>query len=205
MGLYGDHVLPHLVDWVLDTRAIARERRKALAGVEGRVLELGFGSGLNLPHYPAAVRGVVGVDPSATAARMARARIEAASFSVEHVGLSGESIPVDAHSFDSAVSTFTLCTIADVSAALAEVRRALRPGARFYFLEHGRAASSRTQRVQDLWNPVQKLVAGGCSVNRPIDRLVTDAGLELESLETFRLPGPEALAFFYRGVARSPG
>ncbi|MCK6552050.1 class I SAM-dependent methyltransferase [Myxococcota bacterium] len=205
MGLYEEKVLPHLTVYVLDTGTIRRQRTQALEGARGRVLELGFGAGLNLPHYPKDVSAVVGVDPSEASAKLAEKRIAEAPFTVEHVALKGEELPVDAHSFDTAVSTFTLCTIPDVAKALANVREALKPGAKLHFLEHGRSPDRWIRFGQALWNPFQRWVGGGCHVNRPIDHLVTSAGFELESLETFYLPGPKVISFFYRGVARVAG
>lgn len=202
MGIYEERVLPKLTVWVLDTGTIRRQRTRALAGARGRVLELGFGAGLNLPHYPAEVSSVVGVDPSQASARLAEPRIANVAFPVEHVGLKGEELPVDAHSFDTAVSTFTLCTIPDVAKALDNVRHALKPGAKLHFLEHGQSPDRLVQLGQALWNPFQRWLGGGCHVSRPIDRIVTSAGFELESLERFYLPGPKIISFFYRGVAR---
>jgi SAM-dependent methyltransferase len=203
MGFYETHVLPHLLDVCMNMKANRDERQRALADVKGRVLEIGFGTGLNLPHYPPAVTKVVGVDPSTTSAKLARKRIAAAPFPVDVVALSAERLPVPDESFETVVSTFTLCTIPDVDGALAEVRRALKPDGRFFFVEHGRSDDPAVARWQDRLNPIEKAVLGGCHLNRPIARLIERAGFAMERLENSYMEGaPKFAGYLYRGVAR---
>jgi ubiquinone/menaquinone biosynthesis C-methylase UbiE len=202
MGIYDHWVLPRVLDFAMSTKPFVRERGLALAEVKGRVLEVGFGSGLNLPHYPAGVEKVVGIDPSGESARLARKRIEKAAFPVEFLPLRGEEIPAADASFDSVVSTFTLCTIPDVRAALSQMRRVLKADGRFFFLEHGRSNEPKVQRWQDRMNGVQNWLVGGCNLNRPMDQLIAGAGFEVERLETYYAEGPKLMAYLYRGVAR---
>ena len=203
MNFYERSVLPHLVNVAMNTAALRDERARCLKDVTGTVLEVGFGTGLNLPHYPPAVTKVVGVDPSATSATLAHKRIAASRFPVEIVGLSAETLPVADESFDSIVSTFTLCTIPDVAHALLEMRRALRPGGHFYFVEHGRADDPKVARWQERLNSLQQVVFGGCHLNRHIFTLIAQAGFELEHFENSYLKGaPKFGGFLYRGRAR---
>jgi ubiquinone/menaquinone biosynthesis C-methylase UbiE len=202
MGVYDDWVLPRVMNLAMGAKVVAEERAKALVGVKGRVLEVGFGSGHNLPHYPAGVERVVGIDPSGESAKLARARIAEAPFPVEFLPLSGEQLPAPDGSFDSVVSTFTLCTIPDALAALRQMRRVLAPGGRFFFLEHGRSDDAKVRRWQDRLNGAQRWLVGGCNLNRPMDQLVVEAGFELESLERYYAQGPRFLSCLYRGVAR---
>jgi ubiquinone/menaquinone biosynthesis C-methylase UbiE len=203
MSFYERRILPYLLNIALDTKGTREQRQRSLRGVGGAVLEIGFGSGHNLPYYPAGVTKIVAVDPSHTSAHLARKRIAAASFPVEFVGLSAERLPVADASFDSVVSTFTLCTVPDVSAALTELRRALKPEGRFYFVEHGRADDPRVARWQDRLNGIEKRVFGGCHLNRNISALLTAAGFEIERLEHGYLQGaPKFAGFLYRGVAK---
>ena len=205
MGFYENRVLPHLINFAMTTKAIKAERRRCLENVTGTVLEVGFGTGLNLPHYPRTVTKVVGVDPSETSARLARRRIAASPFPVEIIGLSAEKIPVADASFESLVSTFTLCTIPDVANALLEMRRALRPGGRLYFVEHGRAEDPDVQRWQDRLDSMQQRIFGGCHLNRRISTLIGQAGFEIERLENSYMKGaPKFGGFLYRGVAKRP-
>jgi SAM-dependent methyltransferase len=206
MGFYATHVLPRLVDLGCSSKLIAAERARCLAGVSGRVIEIGFGSGLNLPHYPPAVERCVGIDPSGQAAKLARGRIAAAPFPVEVLPLSAEKLPAEDHAFDAAVSTFSLCTIPDAGAALAEVRRVLEPGGRLFFLEHGRAPDASVRRWQRRLNGLQGRLFGGCHLDREIDRLVAGAGFEIEALDAHYGRGaPKPFAFLYGGVARRVG
>jgi ubiquinone/menaquinone biosynthesis C-methylase UbiE len=203
VGFYGDHILPHIINAAMTTAAVKDERRRCLEAVSGEVLEIGFGSGLNLPFYQAAVTKVVGVDPSMTSARIARKRIEASPFAVEFVGLSAEKLPLADESAETIVSTFTLCTIPDVSAALREMRRVLRPGGRLHFVEHGRANDPGVERWQGRLNGIQQMLFGGCNLNRPIATLVEQAGFDIERLENDYLKGaPRFAGYLYRGVAR---
>jgi ubiquinone/menaquinone biosynthesis C-methylase UbiE len=202
MGFYDNHILPHIINCAMTTKAIADERRRCLEPVDGVVLEIGFGSGLNLPFYPSAVTKVIGVDPSNTAARLARRRIEAASFPVELIGLSAETLPLPDRSVDTIVSTFTLCTIPDAASALREMRRVLKPGGRLHFVEHGRADDHRVARWQQRLNGIQQTLFGGCNLNRPISTLVEGSRFEIERLENAYLKGaPKFAGFLYRGVA----
>ena len=206
MGFYENRVLPHIVNVAMNTKAMKDERTRCLEHVKGTVLEVGFGTGLNLPHYPRTVTKVVGVDPSATSARLARKRIAASPFPVQIIGLSAEKIPVPDASFESIVSTFTMCTIPDVANALLEMRRALSPGGRLYFVEHGRAEDPNVERWQERLNALNQTVFGGCTLNRPISALIEQAGFEIEQLEHGYLKGaPKFGGFLYRGVAKRSG
>lgn len=187
----------------MNTEGTREERRRSLARVNGAVLEVGFGSGPNLPYYPETVTKVVGVDPSNTSAHLARKRIAAASFSCRVCRSVAEEPPVAESSVDSVVSTFTLCTIPNVSGALAEMRRALKPEGRLYFVEHGHADDPRVARWQERLNGVEQKVFGGCHLNRDISVLIRQASFEIERLEHAYLKGaPKFAGFLYRGVAR---
>lgn len=204
MGFYDNWVLPRLMNVMMGMPYVTEERRKALADVSGDVLEVGFGSGHNLPCYPSAVRRVVAVDPSTESAKLAHKRIAASRFAVEYVPLEGEKIQAPDASFDSVVSTFTLCTIPDPAAALAQMKRVLKPGGKFFFVEHGRSPEPGVQRWQDRLNPCQQFMFGGCNMNRDIERLVRDAGFELEQLDKYYMEKqPKLFAFMTRGVARA--
>jgi ubiquinone/menaquinone biosynthesis C-methylase UbiE len=203
MSFYEQHVLPHLLNVFMNTKAVAAERKRCLEQVKGTVLEVGFGSGLNLPHYPRTITKVVGIDPSERSATLAKRRIAAAPFPVETIGLSAEKIPAAVGSFESVVSTFTLCTIPDVGNALSEMRRVLRPDGRLYFVEHGRADDPKVVRWQRRLDSMQQRLFGGCHLDRQIGMLIEDAGFEIEHLENAYLKGaPRFGGFLYRGVAR---
>jgi SAM-dependent methyltransferase len=200
MGLYGERILPWLTHHALKAGEVAAERQVALADVGGDVLELGMGSGLNLPHYGPGVRRVVGVEPSRGAARMAGRAIEAVSFPVDIVPTTAEAIAFEAR-FDAVVSTFTLCTIADVDLALVAARRALRPDGRIFFLEHGLSSEPRVQKWQHRFEPIQKRLAGGCHLTRDPGALLERAGFAVSRLDTFYMKGPRPWTFLYRGAA----
>jgi len=201
MGVYEERVLPRLVDVALSGRALDRLRARAASGLSGEVLEVGFGSGRNVPHYPPEVRRVRAVDPAVTGRKLAAGRIAASPVPVEYVGLDGAQLPLEDGAVDHVLTTWTLCTIPDASRALGEIRRVLRPGGALHFLEHGRAADDKVAQWQDRLTPLQRRVAGGCHLNREIDRLVEDAGLRITKLDTFYAKGPKAFAYMYEGVA----
>lgn len=205
MGLYREHVLPRLVDRACGTDDLRRWRERVIDGLAGTVLEVGFGSGLNLPLYPPEVTRLLAVEPSAVARRLAAGRLAAARFPVEHVGLAGEQLPLDDATCDAALSTFTLCTIPDVERALAEIRRVLVPGGRFHFLEHGLAPDAAVARWQRRLEPMQKIVAGGCHLTRRPEQLVADAGFTIEHVESRYARGPKPWTWFTAGVAVGPG
>ncbi len=201
MGVYGNQILPRVVNWFMAGCDFAPHRKECLEGVSGDVLEIGFGSGLNLPHYPPDVRKLYALDPATLGRRLADARIAACPFPVEFVGLYGEAIPLNDATVDSVVSTWTLCTVPDVGKALREIRRVLRPGGRFHFVEHGRSPEEKIARWQDRVTPFQKLVGGGCHLNRKIDTLVLKSGFEIERLENVYMKGPKIGTYLYKGVA----
>jgi ubiquinone/menaquinone biosynthesis C-methylase UbiE len=203
MKWYTEQVFARLMDWCMQGATLTAERQAALAAAHGDVLEIGFGTGLNLPHYLPTVTQVIAVEPARLLPQRVGRRIAAARMPVELLSLSAERLPFSAHRFDCVVSTWTLCTIADLPSALQEVYRVLKPDGRFLFLEHGRSAHPRTAWWQDLCNPVQRRLACGCNINRPIDRLVLQAGFNLIRLDRYRLPGvPRLWGEMYRGVAR---
>jgi ubiquinone/menaquinone biosynthesis C-methylase UbiE len=201
MGFYTDQVLPRAMDLVLRAREYQAIRARVTAGLSGDVLEVGFGSGLNVAHYPVAVTRVFAVDPAAVGRKLAAPRIAARSLPVEYIGLDGESLPLPAHSVDHALTTWTLCTIPAVERALCEINRVLRPGGTLHFMEHGRSPDSNVARWQDRLTPIQRRVAGGCHINRPIDKLIAGSGLDVTRMETYYLGGPKPFGYSYEGVA----
>ena len=205
MGLYREHVLPRLVDRACGTAELGRWRQQVTAGLSGTVVEIGFGSGLNMPAYPDTVDRIYAVEPAEVARRLADRRIADAGIPVEHVALHGEPIPLADDSCDGALSTFTLCTIPDVQQALAEIRRVLRPGGRFHFLEHGLSPDESVARWQRRLEPAQKRFAGGCHLTRRPDELVAAAGFTLERVDARYASGPKPWVWFTEGVARVPG
>lgn len=200
MGVYEHQVLPRVIDVVCANRRMEEVRRRALEGLHGTVLEIGFGSGANVPVYPPEVERVLAVEPSEVARRLATRRLRGSDVPVEVIGLDGQSLPADDGSVDCVLSTFTLCTIPDATVALRECRRVLRAGGRLFFLEHGLADDERVARRQRRFTPLQRRIAGGCELDRPIDHLVTGAGFELERLFRFTLPGPKTMNQMYAGV-----
>jgi len=202
MGLYAAHIFPRLMDWILRSDRYDKYRKATLATARGRVLEIGFGTGLNLPHYPSGVVSLTALDPKDMLPEKVRERIAAARFPVEIAHASAERLPFpDAH-FDSVVSTWTLCTIPDVNAALREIARVLTPDGGLLFLEHGLSRDPRWVPWQHRLDPLQQLVACGCHLDRPIDRLIEQAGLRLTSLERFVMEdSPRIIGEMYRGSA----
>ncbi len=204
MGFYEERVLPYIVDVALSGREFARLRARAASGLEGEVLEVGFGSGRNVPHYPRAVERVRAVDPATLGRKLAARRVAESPVPVEYVGLDGENLPLGDESVDHVLTTWTLCTIPDVDRALAEIRRVLRPGGALHVLEHGRSPDAKVVRWQDRITPINRRLAGGCHPNRPIDTLVTGADLEITRLENYYVRGPKPLSYMFEGVAVRP-
>lgn len=201
MRCYREQILPRLTDLALSGRELAALRARAAAGLEGEVLEVGFGSGRNVPHYPPRVVRVRAVDPATVGRKLAAGRVAVSPVPIEFVGLDGEDLPLEDRSIDHALSTWTLCTIPDVRLALGEIRRVLRPGGVLHFLEHGLSPDPAVARWQHRLTPLQRRIAGGCHLDRPIDRLITDAGFAITSIENHYLKGPKVFGFMYEGTA----
>ena len=201
MSFYQRHVLPRLLDFAMRQKQMLPFRRRVIGAAEGTVLEIGIGSGLNLPLYGASVRVVIGLEPSPELLRMARARAARASVPVELLEASAEAVPLEDASIDSVVTTWMLCTIPDAPRALAEMRRVLKPSGNLLFVEHGRAPEPGVARWQDRLDPLWRRVAGGCYLNRKIDDLISASGFRIDALENARLPGPRTHTFLYEGRA----
>jgi ubiquinone/menaquinone biosynthesis C-methylase UbiE len=204
MGLYSRYIFPLVLDWSLSNRAVEKQRRITLEPARGDTLEIGFGTGLNLPHYPKGVTRLTVLDPERMLVRRVRSRIAASTIPIEQVQLdASKRLPFEDASFDTVVTTLTLCSIADLEPALAEMRRVLKPEGRYVFLEHGRSDDAGTARRQDRYNPFHKIIAGGCNVNRPIDRIIEEAGFRLTKIERYVMADvPRLLAEMYRGTAQ---
>lgn len=205
MGFYDRHILPRLLNCACGVKPIRYQRRKVVPWAEGRVLELGIGPGLNLPFYdPARVSAVIGIDPSPELRPYAEAAARQVPFPVEYHVTTAEAMPVERGSIDTAVITYTLCTIPDAVAALEAVRPVLRPGARVLFCEHGLAPDERVQRWQHRVNPLWRRIAGGCNLNRDIPALLEQGGYRIVELERMYLPStPRFAGFNYWGSAQA--
>jgi ubiquinone/menaquinone biosynthesis C-methylase UbiE len=205
MGFYGERVLPRVVDAACDRKSAEPLRRRVCQGLEGRVLEIGFGSGRNVPFYPANLARVDAVEPADLGWKLARKRIAAATALVQRSGLDGQSLPFHDDTYDTALSTWTLCTIPDVAAALNEVRRVLKPGGTLHFVEHGLAPDESVRRWQHRLEPAQKRLFGGCHLTRPIADLLTAAGFTITELDAFYEQGaPKVVGAESLGTALSP-
>ncbi len=203
MGLYQDHVLPRLIHLAMRQRNLAAYRARLIPAAQGRVLEIGIGSGLNLPYYGTIVEQVIGLDPSPKLLAMAReAARRRTSIPLEFVENSAEAIPLYNRSIDTVVTTWTMCSIPDVQRALGEMRRILKPGGRLLFVEHGRSPDPGVRDWQDRLTPVWRRVGGGCHLNRAISELIEGAGFRIERIETGYMRGPKPMTFMYEGSAR---
>ena len=194
MGFYGERILPRIINVSCGFKSLEPLRRRACWGLGGDVVEIGFGSGLNIPFYPPDVTRVAAIEPADLGWKLAGKRLSATSVSVQRSGLDGQALPFEADSFDAALSTWTLCTIPDPLVALGEVRRVLKPGATLHFLEHGLAPDERVQRLQRRFEPLQKRLSGGCHFTRPIVDLLTTAGFTIKDLDVFYEPGAPKFA-----------
>lgn len=202
MSFYEDRVLPHLVNLAMRSHRLLPYRERVVAGAEGRVLEIGIGSGLNLPFYPSRVREVLGLDPAPRLITMARRAAEKTGCPVTFLEQSAEAIPVDDASVDTVVVSWTLCSISDAGQAIREMRRVLKPDGRLLFVEHGLAPEPGVRRWQDWLTPVWKRFSGGCHLNRPIQTLIDGNGFAVTQIETGYMKGPRPMAFLYEGCAR---
>lgn len=204
MAFYEDKVLPHLLHLACGNQVVDRQRAKVVPEARGRVLEIGMGSGLNIPHYdPDKVELVWGLEPSEGMRRKARKSVAGAPFDVRWLDLPGEEIPLEDNSADTVVLTYTLCTIPDWDRALEQMRRVLKPGGQLLFCEHGSAPDENVRKWQDRINPLWRKLAGGCNVNRAIPRLITGAGFGIDRMDTGYLPKtPKFAGFNYWGAAR---
>ena len=207
MGFYAERIFVPVMNRVMDTAANRRIRAEVCAPLAGEVLEIGFGTGLNLPHLPAAVTRLLAVDPLARGRVKAAKRLEASPVPVTFVGLDGQRLPLQDDSVDAALSTWTLCSIPDPVAAIREIGRAVRPGGTFHFVEHGRAPAEdvRVRRWQDRLDGLERKIACGCSLVREIPDIVTEGGLVIERLDTFYAEGdPKTHGWTFQGMARVP-
>jgi ubiquinone/menaquinone biosynthesis C-methylase UbiE len=205
MSIYDDRILPHLIDFTCSARPNRKQREKVVPQAEGDVLEIGFGSGLNLPFYDKSkVRKVWGLEPSEGMRRKARRMVEASDLDVEFIDLPGEEIPLEANTVDTVLVTYTLCTIPDAIAALEGMRRVLKPGGRLLYCEHGVAPDAGVRRWQDRLNGTWSRFAGGCNMNRDIPQLIKQGGFEIMTDERMYIPGLRILTYNYWGSAKIP-
>lgn len=203
MGVYDSYILPHVIKLAMQNRELLPYRKRVLASAHGRVLEIGIGSGLNLPLYGAPTLEVVGLEPAPRLLAMAQREAERSSKHIQLMHASAEAIPLDRHSIDTIVTTWTLCSIPQVTIALSEMRRVLKPSGQLLFVEHGLAPDERVRKWQHRLTPVWKRIGGGCHLNRPIGQLIEDAGFSISQMDTGYLKaGPKPLTFMYEGCAR---
>jgi ubiquinone/menaquinone biosynthesis C-methylase UbiE len=206
MKLYSEYIFPRFMDWVMGGEVFQRLRAEVVKDARGKVLEIGFGTGLNLPHYPTNISHLSMVDSALLLPDRVGERTARMAFPLHVERVTAEALPYPDQQFDSVVSTWTLCTIPDAQKALQEVRRVLKPTGIFLFLEHGRSDNARTAAWQDRLNPIQKVIGCGCNLNRPIDQLIKDSGLHILLLNRFQMDNvPRIVGEMYQGHATPLG
>lgn len=201
MGFYSQRILPYLLDWGMSDPAMAQYRREVLAKVTGEVLEIGFGTGLNLAYYPEHIHKLVAIDANPGVHNLAQKRIETSNITVDSRVLNGENLPMADNTFDSVVSTWTLCSIAKVEQALQEIYRVLKPGGKFFFVEHGLSNEPKVQIWQNRLTPLQKVIADGCHLNRNIRQLLENQFDTVTLKEFYAEKTPKFVGYLYQGVA----
>jgi ubiquinone/menaquinone biosynthesis C-methylase UbiE len=201
MSFYNDVILPRLCDLAMRNKQLQPYREQVIGAAEGRVLEIGIGSGRNLPFYRSPVTELLALEPSPQLTAMARNAPHPGP-PVNFIEASAEAIPLDDRSIDTVVTTWTLCSIPDAAMALTEMRRVLQPGGKLLFVEHGMAPDRNVRRWQDWLTPAWKCISGGCHLNRPISAMIEGAGFRIDRVETGYMPGPKAMTFMYEGSAR---
>ena len=203
MGVYREQVLPRVLNKAMNTKVEKEIRPRVCAGLHGKVVEIGFGSGLNTLHYPPEMTTVYAIEPSSVSMRLAEPRLQECPVPVERAGLTGERLDLPSEEFDAVLSTWTLCTIPDVAAALSETRRVLKPGGVFHFVEHGHSPDAGVARWQDRLDPLNQRLLGGCHLNRRIDKEIEGAGFVVEALDTYYAKGaPKPFVYTFEGRAR---
>jgi ubiquinone/menaquinone biosynthesis C-methylase UbiE len=200
MGFYQDRIVPHLVNLAMRNRQLAPYRERTLAQAEGRVLEIGVGSGANLPLYPDRITEILGLEPHPRLLKMASEK--SGRVPVKLIDASAESIPLDDASVDTVVTTWTLCSIPDLANALAEMRRVLKSEGQLLFVEHGLSPDEGVRKWQNRLTPIWEKIAGGCHLNRPMRTLIENAGFRISRLDTGYMAGPKPMTFMYEGTAR---
>ena len=201
MGFYSEVMLPRLCDFAMRNKRLMPYRERVISAAEGRVIEIGVGSGLNLPFYRLPVKEILALEPAPKLVAMAR-RAPHPGIPVSFIEASAEAIPLDDHSVDTVVTTWTMCSIPQAATALGEMRRVLRPGGKLLFVEHGLAPAGSVRRWQERLTPAWRCISGGCHLNRPIPTMIEGAGFHLDRIETGYMPGPKPMAFIYEGSAR---
>ncbi len=205
MTFYSTTIFPWLMDWAMDREVLNRIRREVLSEATGNVLEIGFGTGVNLPFYPSAVTKLTTADPNPGMTALAQARIQASPLSVDPKVLSAEALALPDHAFDTVVSTLTLCSVPDARRAVGEVYRVLKPGGRFLLFEHGQSPDPKVRIWQDWFTPISKIVGDGCHLNRNIGIFLDAHPFAVKSLKNFYLEGsPKMAGYIYQGVAQKP-
>lgn len=201
MGFYSRKIFPYLLDWSLSDSTFNKYRQEILAEVEGEVLEIGFGTGLNLSFYPDEINRIITIDNNPGVDKLAQKRIEKSSITVDHRILSGENLPMADNTFDSVVSTWTLCSIEKVEQAVKEIYRVLKPGGKFFFIEHGLSNEPSIQTWQNRLNPIQNAIADGCNLNRNIRSIVEQEFSRVNVEEFYADKTPKFMGYMYKGVA----
>ena len=202
MGFYDEKILPRFINLACSSKPTTKQREKIVPRAEGDVLEIGFGSGLNVPYYDKQkVRKVFGLEPSEGMRKLAADKVADSEIDIEFIDLPGEEIPLDANSVDTVLVTYTLCTIPNVAAALEGMRRVLKPGGVLLYCEHGKAPDANVMRWQNRLNPAWEKIGGGCNINRDIPALIEDNGFRITSDERMYVPGPRILSYNFWGSA----
>lgn len=202
MGFYSRVLFPRGCDFLMSMPHLAQHRKEVLEGVSGNILEIGFGTGLNLAHYPASIKKIITVDVNPGMNALAQKRIDQSSIEVENLNLNGENLPMEDESFDSVVSTWTMCSIKNIDQALCEIYRVLKPGGRLFFIEHGLSDDPNVQKWQNRLNPLQKIFGDGCHINRKINNIIDKPNMIIERLQQFYMAkSPKCLGYTYKGSA----
>lgn len=203
MGFYSKVIIPFFYDFSMDSEQINEGRKSILSKItEEKVLEIGFGTGINLKFYPTNVKHIIGIDANEGMLKQAENKISQSKIKIEIIHQSSESLPFEDKSFEAVLSTYTLCSIRNINSALKEIYRVLKPGGKYYFLEHGLADKPLTQKLQHLLNPIQNIWADGCNLNRNISELISDSGLKMVALKNYYMKrDPKIVGYMYEGIA----